>query len=73
MKCGRDKDATLKCPAYPNFGRVCWVVAERSAKAKYRELCTEIRGLQKMRFLSDVKKTERVNSAGDQSSLPLYE
>lgn len=27
MKCGRDNDATSKCPAYPNFGRTCWVVA----------------------------------------------
>lgn len=27
MKCGRDKDSSLKCPSYPNFGRVCWVVA----------------------------------------------
>ena len=27
MKCGREKDATAKCPAYPNFGRGCWVVA----------------------------------------------
>ncbi|MCL5022094.1 MAG: ATP-binding protein [Nitrospirae bacterium] len=27
MKCGRDNDASLKCPAYPNFGRICWAVA----------------------------------------------
>jgi signal transduction histidine kinase len=27
MKCGRDKDCTTKCPAHPNFGRVCWAVA----------------------------------------------
>ena len=27
MKCRRDKDATIKCPAYPNFGRMCWAVA----------------------------------------------
>lgn len=27
MKCRRDKDATIKCPAYPNFGRICWAVA----------------------------------------------
>jgi len=27
MKCGRDANSELKCPAYPHFGRVCWVVA----------------------------------------------
>ncbi len=33
-KCGRDKDATAKCPAYPNFGRVCWVVAGTFCEGK---------------------------------------
>jgi signal transduction histidine kinase len=27
LKCGKDADCTIKCPAYPNYGRVCWVVA----------------------------------------------
>ena len=27
MKCGRDQDGSVKCPAYPNFGRSCWAVA----------------------------------------------
>jgi len=27
MHCGRDKDGSVKCPAYPNFGRSCWAVA----------------------------------------------
>jgi two-component system NtrC family sensor kinase len=27
MKCGRDNDASLKCPAYPSFGKICWAVA----------------------------------------------
>jgi len=28
MNCGRDCDSSSeKCPAYPNFGRVCWAVA----------------------------------------------
>ncbi|MCK4910119.1 MAG: HAMP domain-containing protein [Thermodesulfovibrionales bacterium] len=27
MGCGRDTGKEAKCPAYPNFGRVCWVVA----------------------------------------------
>ena len=34
MKCGRDKDATAKCPAYPNFGKVCWVVAGTFCEGK---------------------------------------
>jgi two-component system NtrC family sensor kinase len=34
MKCGRDKDATAKCPAYPNFGRACWVVAGTFCEGK---------------------------------------
>jgi two-component system, NtrC family, sensor kinase len=27
MKCNRDVNCEVKCPAYPNFGRACWVVA----------------------------------------------
>lgn len=34
MKCGRDKDATVKCPAYPHFGRICWVVAGTFCEGK---------------------------------------
>jgi two-component system NtrC family sensor kinase len=34
MKCGRDKDATLKCPAYPDFGRICWVIAGTFCEGK---------------------------------------
>lgn len=34
MKCGRDKDATTKCPAYPNFGRICWAVAGTFCEGK---------------------------------------
>ncbi len=34
MKCGRDKDATLKCPAYSNFGRICWAVAGTFCEGK---------------------------------------
>ncbi len=33
-KCGRDKDATARCPAYPHFGRVCWVVAGTFCEGK---------------------------------------
>ncbi len=34
MKCGRDKDATSKCPANPNFGRSCWAVAGTFCEGK---------------------------------------
>lgn len=34
MKCGRDRDATVRCPAYPDFGRVCWVVAGTFCESK---------------------------------------
>ncbi|MBF0542113.1 MAG: hypothetical protein HQK91_11780 [Nitrospirae bacterium] len=26
MKCGVEKDANIKCPVYPHFGRSCWAV-----------------------------------------------
>jgi two-component system NtrC family sensor kinase len=34
MKCGRDKDATMKCPAYPSYGRICWVVSGTFCEGK---------------------------------------
>jgi len=34
MKCGRDKDATTKCPAHANFGRICWAVAGTFCEGK---------------------------------------
>jgi signal transduction histidine kinase len=34
MKCGRDKDATAKCPAHSNFGRICWAVAGTFCEGK---------------------------------------
>jgi two-component system NtrC family sensor kinase len=34
MKCGRDVNSEVKCPAYPNFGRVCWVVAGTFCEGK---------------------------------------
>jgi len=33
-QCCRDKDATTKCPAYPNFGRICWAVAGTFCEGK---------------------------------------
>ena len=34
MKCGRDAGKEMKCPAYPHFGRVCWVVAGTFCEGK---------------------------------------
>ena len=34
MHCGRDRDATRKCPAYPHFGRLCWIVAGTYCESK---------------------------------------
>jgi signal transduction histidine kinase len=34
MKCGRDVDKEAICPAYPNFGRVCWVVGGTFCEGK---------------------------------------
>ena len=34
MKCGRDFNNEVKCPAYPNFGRTCWVVAGTFCEGK---------------------------------------
>jgi signal transduction histidine kinase len=34
MECGRDRDSSLKCPAFPNFGRACWAVAGTFCEGK---------------------------------------
>jgi two-component system NtrC family sensor kinase len=34
MQCGRDVNSEVKCPAYPNFGRACWVVAGTFCEGK---------------------------------------
>ncbi len=34
MKCKRDVNKEIKCPAYPNFGRACWVVAGTFCEGK---------------------------------------
>lgn len=56
MKCGRDKDSEIKCPAYPYFGRVCWVVAGTFCEGKVQgsfaqkyENCTKCEFYQKIR------------------------
>ena len=47
MKCGRDVDKEIKCPAYPNFGRTCWVVAgtfcEGKVQGTFAQKCEDCR------------------------------
>jgi two-component system NtrC family sensor kinase len=47
MKCGRDTDSEIKCPAYPHFGRVCWVVAgtfcEGKVQGTFAQKCEDCR------------------------------
>jgi len=47
MKCGRDVDSEMKCPAYPDFGRVCWVVAgtfcEGKIQGTFAQKCEDCR------------------------------
>jgi len=56
MKCGRDKDCSMKCPAYPNFGRICWAVAGTFCEGRIQgtfaqkyEDCKKCEFYQKMR------------------------
>ncbi|MEJ2683784.1 MAG: ATP-binding protein [Candidatus Sulfobium sp.] len=59
MKCGRDKDSALKCPAYPNFGRTCWAVAgtfcDGKAQGTFAEKYEDCR---KCEFYQKVTKKE---------------
>lgn len=54
MKCGRNSGSGMRCPAYPNFGRVCWVVAgtfcEGKAQGTFARKCEDCR---KCRFFRD--------------------
>jgi two-component system NtrC family sensor kinase len=34
MRCSRDRNSELKCPAFPHFGRACWVVAGTFCEGK---------------------------------------
>lgn len=59
MKCGRDKDATIKCPAYPNFGRICWVVAGTFCEGKVQgTFAQKYRNCKKCEFYKKVTNKE---------------
>jgi len=34
MRCGRDENTGQRCPAYPDFGRICWVIAGTFCKGQ---------------------------------------
>ncbi len=57
MKCGRDKDATTKCPANPNFGRICWAVAGTFCEGKVQgTFAQKLEDCRKCDFYQMVKK-----------------
>ncbi len=59
MKCGRDKDATIKCPAYPNFGRICWAVAGTFCEGKVQgTFAQKYEDCRKCEFYQRVKNRE---------------
>jgi hypothetical protein len=47
MKCGRNLGKEQKCPAYPHFGRVCWVVGgtycEGRVQGTFAQKCEDCR------------------------------
>jgi signal transduction histidine kinase len=59
MKCGRDKDATIKCPSYPNFGRSCWAVAGTFCEGKVQgTFAQKYEDCRKCEFYQRVKNRE---------------
>lgn len=57
MKCGRDKDCSLKCPAYPNFGRICWAVAGTFCEGKVQgTFAQKLEDCQKCEFYQKTRK-----------------
>jgi len=59
MKCGRDKDATIKCPAYPNFGRICWAVAGTFCEGKVQgTFAQKYENCEKCEFYQGLKSKE---------------
>jgi signal transduction histidine kinase len=59
MKCGRDKDCSMKCPAYPNFGRVCWAVAGTFCEGKVQgTFAQKLEDCQKCEFYQKARRKE---------------
>jgi signal transduction histidine kinase len=63
MKCERDKDSSLKCPAYPNFGRVCWAVAGTFCEGKVQgTFAQKYEDCKKCEFYQKARKEKRCGS-----------
>lgn len=59
MECCRDKDATIKCPAYSNFGRICWAVAGTFCAGKVQgTFAQKYEDCRKCKFYQGVKNRE---------------
>jgi len=57
MKCGRDQDCSMKCPAYPNFGRVCWAVAGTFCEGKVQgTFAQKYEDCKKCEFYQEMRK-----------------
>jgi hypothetical protein len=61
MKCGMEKaaDAGRSCPAYPNFGRICWSVAGTFAETRMQCVSAQKLGdCRKCEFYNRVEVTK---------------
>ncbi|HUH65270.1 MAG TPA: ATP-binding protein [Syntrophales bacterium] len=59
MKCGRDKDSSMKCPAYPNLGRVCWAVAGTFCEGKVQgTFAQKYEDCKKCEFYQKIRREE---------------
>jgi len=59
MKCGREKDSSMRCPAYPDFGRICWVVAGTFCEGKVQgTFAQKYQDCRKCEFYQRVKNKE---------------
>ncbi len=57
MQCGRDKDSSIKCPAYPHFGRICWAVAGTLCAGRVQgSFAQKIQNCEQCRFFQAVQK-----------------
>jgi two-component system NtrC family sensor kinase len=66
MKCEREKDSSVKCPAYPNFGRVCWAVAGTFCEGKVQgTFAQKYDDCKKCEFYQNMRKEKSEKAADD--------
>jgi two-component system NtrC family sensor kinase len=57
MKCGRDEEGALRCPAYPNYGRTCWAIAGTFCEGKAQgAFAQKLEDCKKCEFYCKVKE-----------------